>query len=270
MRAYKTVNDSYIEPISFTVPRRAEVFQSDIYPPAIGLKPAVSAAEWLSGRDGIPPKIDLQRIYEGKGPAEVLTDYKPPTSTSAPAPTKAPSPVKETPAPTPAQRGPPPNVSDQKTSIAAMASKFQDDEAEEVDDDASSFEEISKPVQRPIPAAARADAAPVSPLKVLPSKTSPPKPSPQATPKSAQPPQVISAPTTSSELNPGTAASVEAALAELKSTVDSQVKIIAAQAAKIRELGEEIVLLNNRVTSAVQEQTERMRQLELELEAKLS
>ncbi|OAQ99773.1 hypothetical protein LLEC1_06792, partial [Akanthomyces lecanii] len=34
MRAYKTVNDSYIEPISFTVPRRAETFQADIFPPA--------------------------------------------------------------------------------------------------------------------------------------------------------------------------------------------------------------------------------------------
>ncbi len=30
MRAFKTVNDSYIEPISFIVPRRAEVFQDDI------------------------------------------------------------------------------------------------------------------------------------------------------------------------------------------------------------------------------------------------
>ncbi|KAK7225754.1 hypothetical protein V2G26_013757 [Clonostachys chloroleuca] len=32
MRAYKTVNDSYVEPISFTVPRRAETFQADIFP----------------------------------------------------------------------------------------------------------------------------------------------------------------------------------------------------------------------------------------------
>ncbi len=30
MRAFKTVNDSYIEPVSFIVPRRAEVFQNDI------------------------------------------------------------------------------------------------------------------------------------------------------------------------------------------------------------------------------------------------
>lgn len=59
MRAYKTVNDSYIEPISFTVPRRAEVFQADIYPPAIGLKPAMSAKEWLGGKTGVPAKLDL-------------------------------------------------------------------------------------------------------------------------------------------------------------------------------------------------------------------
>lgn len=268
MRAYKTVNDSYIEPISFTVPRRAEVFQSDIYPPATGLKPAVTATEWFSGKDGIPPKIDLQSIYEGNGPTEVAADYKPPTS--APAPVKAPSPVKETAEPTPTQRGPPPSVSDQKASIATMASKFQDDEADDVDDDASSFEEISKPVQKSIPAAARAETTPASALKPLPSKTSPPKPSPQAAPKFAQPPQVIPATTTSSELNPTISASVEASLAELKSTVEKQQKVMAAQAAKIGELSEEIASLNNRVTSTVQEHTERMRQLELELEARQS
>ncbi|KAL9048179.1 MAG: hypothetical protein Q9206_006192, partial [Seirophora lacunosa] len=60
MRAFKTVNDSYIEPISFIVPRRAEVFQGDIYPPVVGTKPAMSAAEWFDGMEGLPPKIDLE------------------------------------------------------------------------------------------------------------------------------------------------------------------------------------------------------------------
>ncbi|KAL8636204.1 MAG: hypothetical protein Q9228_006373, partial [Teloschistes exilis] len=64
MRAFKTVNDSYIEPISFIVPRRAEVFQGDIYPPVVGTKPAMSAAEWFDGAEGFPPKIDLESIYE--------------------------------------------------------------------------------------------------------------------------------------------------------------------------------------------------------------
>ncbi|RQM06055.1 hypothetical protein DH86_00002369, partial [Scytalidium sp. 3C] len=82
MRAYKTVNDAYIEPISFTVPRRAEGFQADIYPPAVGLRPAVSANEWLSGKDAIPAKIDLESVYEGNAPKEVPADYKP--STAAP------------------------------------------------------------------------------------------------------------------------------------------------------------------------------------------
>ncbi|CAI0653444.1 unnamed protein product, partial [Colletotrichum noveboracense] len=82
MRAYKTVNDTYIEPISFTVPRRAETFQSDIFPPATGLKPAVSAKEWLEGKDGIPNKIDLESVYEGTAPKEVVADYKPPTIAS--------------------------------------------------------------------------------------------------------------------------------------------------------------------------------------------
>ncbi len=42
MRAFKTVNDSYIEPISFIVPRRAEVFQDDIFPPAVGSEPSTA------------------------------------------------------------------------------------------------------------------------------------------------------------------------------------------------------------------------------------
>lgn len=77
MRAFKTVNDSYIEPISFLVPRRAEVFQDDIFPPTVGIKPAMSAAEWFNGEEDLPPKIDLARVYAGEESAEVASDYKP-------------------------------------------------------------------------------------------------------------------------------------------------------------------------------------------------
>ncbi|KAI4172727.1 MAG: hypothetical protein LQ348_006706, partial [Seirophora lacunosa] len=77
MRAFKTVNDSYIEPISFIVPRRAEVFQGDIYPPVVGTKPAMSAAEWFDGMEGLPPKIDLESIYEGGEPIEIPASSKP-------------------------------------------------------------------------------------------------------------------------------------------------------------------------------------------------
>ncbi len=158
MRAFKTVNDSYIEPISFIVPRRAEVFQSDIYPPTTGIKPALSAAEWFDGKEALPPKIDLESVYDGEEPTEVPATSKPAaTQARAPSP-KVPSPTKketeppkETTSSAVVSRGPPPSMKEQQVSIAALASKFADDKdasEEEDDDDNSSFEEVSKPVDR--------------------------------------------------------------------------------------------------------------------------
>ena len=153
MRAFKTVNDSYIEPISFLVPRRAEVFQDDIFPPTIGIKPAMSAAEWFDGKEGLPPKIDLASIYAGEEPAEIASDYKP--TARAPSP-KAPSPVKKAPEPestlsqpVSALRGPPPSMKEQTSSIKDLASKFTDaKEDENLEEDSSDFEEIDKPIER--------------------------------------------------------------------------------------------------------------------------
>ena len=139
-RAYKTVNDSYIEPVSFIVPRRAEMFQSDIYPPTAGLKPGVTAAEWFAGKTALPPKISLESVYEGEGIKEVPSEYKAPgpalaAAVQSPAPTKteAPKPA-DAPAPTPAaSRGPAPTMNDNKASLADQASKFADN-AEDEDD----------------------------------------------------------------------------------------------------------------------------------------
>jgi len=276
MRAYKTVNDSYIEPISFTVPRRAEVFQSDIFPPATGLKPAVSAAEWLSGKDGIPAKIDLESVYEGKAPVEVASDYKPPVQAPTPSPVKA-APKKEEPAPTPVQRAPPPSMSEPKGSISAMASKFQDDGADDDEDETSSFEEIAKPIQKHIPAAARVDSKPVSPIKTSPTKTEPPKPSPvsQAPPRSYQAPTTaVKSPTTipstsapSSSVGSSANGSVESSLAQIKELLEAQTRTLNAQSEKIVGLTQEVDTLKMRVGSGTQDQSERIRQLELELEA---
>ncbi len=165
MRAFKTVNDSYIEPISFIVPRRAEVFQDDIFPPVVGSKPAMSAAEWFDGKEGLPSKIDLASVYAGEEPAEVAADYKPAArahSPPAPSPTKkAPEPASEPVAPASALRGPPPSMKEQTSSIKDLASKFTDDkEDDESEEDTSSFEEITKPIdrsQRQAPAAAPID-----------------------------------------------------------------------------------------------------------------
>ncbi|KAG7443881.1 DUF1900-domain-containing protein [Guyanagaster necrorhizus] len=59
-RAYK-VHASSIEPIAFIVPRKADSFQSDIYPPAPAKEPSVTASEYFSGRGEVKRKfVDLE------------------------------------------------------------------------------------------------------------------------------------------------------------------------------------------------------------------
>lgn len=153
MRAYKTVNDNYIEPISFIVPRRAETFQDDIYPPTTGLKSAVSSREWFDGKEGLPPKFSMESIYEGEGMKEV-SQSEITQATKAPEPMKAPVKEAEKPVPEPnvmAGRVPPPSTKDQMGggSMMAAADKFADDEpVEEEQRSESSFEEVQKPVER--------------------------------------------------------------------------------------------------------------------------
>ncbi|PNS15237.1 Coronin-like protein crn1 [Sphaceloma murrayae] len=162
MRAYKTVNDAYIEPISFIVPRRAEVFQGDIYPPATGTKPALSSDDYFGGKPtSFPAKISLESIYEGQPAQEVPSETKPrsaaPVAAAAAAasPTKtssapAPTPSKQESIPSPSAREPPrSNPNESKQSMAALASKFADKDEPETTSSTSSFEEVQKPIERP-------------------------------------------------------------------------------------------------------------------------
>lgn len=277
MRAYKTVNDTYVEPISFTVPRRSEVFQSDIYPPAVGTKPGLSAADWLSGKNGMPAKIDLESVYEGNAPTEVASGYKPPTKTPAQVatPIKAPEPVKKE-EPSPVQKAPA-SMADQKVSMSALASKFQDnDEADDVDDDDSSFEEIPKPVVRNAAPAKQVEpvkaASPIAQSPTAPAQIS------QATPKSTQPPAVEEPATIQTSSGPISAVGstpisssngVENTLNQIKKMLEVQTKTITEQNEKIGQLAGEVSTLKMKVSSsgASQDQSERIRQLELELEA---
>ncbi|KAL1583212.1 hypothetical protein WHR41_07944 [Cladosporium halotolerans] len=159
MRAYKTVNDQYIEPISFVVPRRAEVFQDDIYPPATGLKPAMTSSEWLQGKTARPAKVDMGDLHEGQAPKEYAAEEAPkaaPAKTMAaptPAPAAAPAaatPKNESPQPASTPREIP-SMKDNQQSMSDMANKFADKDAESSDDEepSSPFEEIAKPVERP-------------------------------------------------------------------------------------------------------------------------
>ncbi|CAK7270092.1 Coronin-like protein crn1 [Sporothrix epigloea] len=282
MRAYKTVNDSYIEPISFTVPRRAETFQSDIYPPATGLKPAVSSNEWLSGKTGVPAKIDLESIYDGAAPVEVAAYCKPPatTTTSAPAPApvnlptntlpkKEPEPIRA-----PVRSGSPPSMSDQKQSISTMANKFQDEEEDSTDEDdadAADFEETGRPQPRHV------NLTPSAVVAAIPAAVAKSSVSTQnvqsAAPVSSPPPAIAVAASkipTSADSQP-TPVAAKASFTngdsgnEIATALAKLTTLVQAQSSKIDSLTIEVESLKKRLLPS-SEQGERIRQLELELE----
>lgn len=265
MRAYKTVGDSYVEPISFTVPRRAETFQSDIFPPAIGSKPGCTAKEWLDGKTAIPAKLDLESIYDGSAPKEIASDYRAPAQPSPP--TAKAEPKREEPKPV-ASHAPPPSIKDQQSSISNMANKYQDNDEDDEDDaeTTSSFEDIGRPAQRNPPPVRAAE--PKLPTKVISAPA--PAPAPVATPVAAVVPPVKTAAPSRTPIGTSTpigGSAVESSLEEIKHLIENQTKIITQQNDKIGQLTQEVELLKRKVGStSSQDQSERIRQLELELE----
>lgn len=250
MRAYKTVNDSYIEPISFTVPRRAETFQSDIYPPCVGVKPAVSAQEWVAGKSGLPSKIDFESIYEGTAPVEVPSEYKPP----APAPVSIPTHTKAPePATSPAVTRSPPSMKEQQNSMAALASKYEDKEDDV--EEPSSFDEVSKSPPRSEPKAPSPTKTTSAPL---------PKPAPSVQSPTQNASAAAPAPSVSPTGSGGPV--VESALDQIKVLLETQTKMLSAQSQHIEHLTAEVDSLKKRMGSGSPDQNERIRQLELELE----
>ncbi|KGO39246.1 Coronin [Penicillium expansum] len=262
-RAYKTVNDQYIEPVSFIVPRRSENFQDDIYPPAAGVTPAMSSSEWLGGKEALPPKISMASLFDGEGIKEVSgVKEKPTGSIDAPAPKPAeapkaaetpktpepaspkvaPEPVSE---PTPVAR-PAPSMKEQGASMAAMVNKFADGEEESTvsDDDDSSFEEVPKPVERPTRSIPAESASPrvSSPLRPKEAETKQVETKPQPTVVSSTIPLPASetpSPTTSIPKND---------IEEIKNLIAEQTKTIATQAQQMQTLTAEIEALKSKLS----------------------
>ena len=263
-RAFKTVNDSYIEPISFIVPRRAETFQDDIYPPTVGLKPAMGPAEWFEGKEAIPPKISMANLYEGEGLKEVTGVQDMPTATmgaseseAAPAPKASePSPVRKAPEPvaepTPVAK-PASSMKEQGASMAAMVSKFADDEEAEPVEEESSFDEVSKPVERP----ARSPEASSPSIKTSPwhqkeeakPQASPSKVSPLHHPRGLlnlthlQGSPVSTPVDAAANISAGAAVAADAVTREIgaiKELIAEQTKTIASQAQQMQSLTAEI------------------------------
>lgn len=265
MRAFKTVNDSYIEPVSFIVPRRAEVFQGDIYPPCVGLKPGMSSAEYFAGKEATPPKFSLEATYEGEAPVEVPAEALPkPSSAPAPKPEPKQEPKPEPiPEPTPvAARGPPPSVNDNKTSMASAAAKFADkDEPESSStDEASSFEEIPKPAERPNVTARMEEKTRGPEVSHAPEPT--PEETPAATPPAREERRSVSGAASAA------AAGIKDQLAEIKQMLSSQNQAMTSQMQQMAHLTAEVNNMKHRLVELERggEKDERIRQLELELE----
>ncbi|KAI9804088.1 MAG: Coronin-like protein crn1 [Sarcosagium campestre] len=286
MRAFKTVNDSYIEPISFIVPRRAEVFQGDIYPPATGAKPGVSAAEWFEGKHALPAKIDLESLYDGDAAVEVPAAQSKPSAASQQPPPSSPKAVSEPKkvvepdAPTSAAsaaalRAPKPGIKDAKSSMSELASKFADNDddesdGEDDDDDADSdFDDVPPAKTRSaIPASGgmsidpTRDDSPESPVKVAPTIQGPvassngasAKPQVHSTdrtqtqPPPSEPPKKVSTQTTATSSD--TAVShepIQTSLAEIKALLEAQTQAMNAQNSKIGLLTSELDALKTQL-----------------------
>ena len=276
LRCFKTVADSYVEPISFIVPRRSEMFQSDIYPPTTGSNPGTTASEWFGGKTALPPKISLESVYDGEAPKEVASDYKPPQMPMTPA---QPSPSKsELPKPAPAStpapvaaRSPPPTMNDQKSSLAAGAAKFADKDELSDKESESSFEEVSKPVSRQTTTAQRQEE------KVMGQASKQPEPSKPATVPvtlavSVNTKALDPSPTPTAAAAPssgGPAGALRDALVDIKSHLEHQNKVMADQSDQIALLLKEVSQLKAKVGGqgpSDREKDERIRELELELE----
>jgi coronin-1B/1C/6 len=272
-RAYKTVNDAYIEPISFVVPRRAEVFQSDIYPPTFGLKSSVPSSDWFDGKTALPPLISLKGKYDGDGsdelspeekalvskPKEATVSNPPPTKTEPPAPAPAPAAVAKEPVQI-ALKG---EMKDNKQAMSAMASKFADKEDEDDDDDASSFEEVTKPVERqvrsfdpPKPTQTAAPVAAASTPRAAPATAAvKPTPAPSA-------PEPIPEPARSG----GPAEVLKGHFSDIKSAQAGTRSEIAELKEQVGDLKDLVKSLASRLDTLVDSQAERMRRIELEVE----
>ncbi|KAJ7625727.1 microtubule binding protein [Roridomyces roridus] len=112
-RAYKVAGSS-IEPIAFIVPRKADSFQSDIFPPAPSSEAALSAAEFFAGK---PVKLQLVNLDSGV------------TFSSSATATAAPTPAAPAPAPTPVAANPQVSVDPSPPQAAPPAAASQNDSA---------------------------------------------------------------------------------------------------------------------------------------------
>lgn len=76
-RFFKLHSKGLCEVISFTVPRKSDLFQQDLYPETPGDTPAISAEEWAAGKDADPILINLKEGYTASTKQDFSVTKKP-------------------------------------------------------------------------------------------------------------------------------------------------------------------------------------------------
>lgn len=145
-KAFK-VTGNLIQPISFQVPRRAENFQSDIFPPAASVVPALTGAEFFSGKRATPNLISLENGSNIKGSTGQAT-----SSTAAAAPARA---LPTPPTPAPAQPAPveerPQRVSRPVSPVKSAAIPVQDTREESTYSTKQDLQDSAKATSHSVP-----------------------------------------------------------------------------------------------------------------------
>jgi len=73
-RLYKAIG-TMVEPISFQVPRKSDMFQDDLFPDTFGGEPSLTADEWASGQNAEPKLVSLAPGFQA--PARVAQEFTP-------------------------------------------------------------------------------------------------------------------------------------------------------------------------------------------------
>eukprot|EP00033_Pygsuia_biforma_P000142 GCRY01000179.1.p1 GENE.GCRY01000179.1~~GCRY01000179.1.p1 ORF type:complete len:454 (-),score=108.09 GCRY01000179.1:30-1391(-) len=63
VRLYKLTTNA-IEPLNFTVPRKSDQFQEDLFPNCVGPEPALTKEEWFSGKNAEVARISLRDGFD--------------------------------------------------------------------------------------------------------------------------------------------------------------------------------------------------------------
>ncbi|KAG7885789.1 hypothetical protein KL938_000821 [Ogataea parapolymorpha] len=145
VRAYKLHNDNIVEPISFIVPRRSEMFQDDIYPDAPAGVPALTAEEFFGGKTSGPVLVSMRDLYEGsEEPATCVGETQ--KGETQKVEDKEQEKEKETPEPLRPLPAAEPDLKNKEevTTLLNKVNEMSDDDTQEVDADDEEWQEVTE------------------------------------------------------------------------------------------------------------------------------